>query len=127
MGMRNPGCSLTGPRAGGSQAAYQRRDLRLEAAEIIAVIDADPRPAQGIAGIHPARERPGRPVAGAARRLGHARVVVAVGIGDRVAGTAETFLAGGFGAAQLFVERIVVERGEPRMRARVRADLPAAA
>ena len=116
---------LRPPGAGGPQAAHERRDLRLEAAQVVAVVHAHPGPPQRVAGVHPARQRARGPIARPPRHLDHTRIVVAVGVCDRFAGAPEALLADGLRPPQLVLEDRVLQLGEMRVRAGVGADLPA--
>ena len=69
-------------------------------------------------------KRAARPVAGAPRRFGDSRVVIAVWVGDRLAGPLEPALADRLGPLKLVVERRVVELRETRVRAGMGPDFP---
>src|SRR6185503_2941098 len=113
------------PGARRAQAPHRGRHLEAEPALVVGVVHAHPWPFQRTRGVQAGRERAGRLVAGAPGSGRDTLVVVAVRVGDRAARAPEPPLALEPGSTQLVLERGFVDLGEMRVRAGVRADLPA--
>ena len=75
--------------------------------------------------MQPRRQGAGRRVAGGAGRRDHPLVVIAVGIGQRRTGPPQALLDILARPHQLVAQRDIVDLGQVRVGARVRADLPA--
>src|SRR5688572_25393737 len=112
------------PQPASTQAAHGPRDLHAETALVVAVVDPDSGPGQETLAVQPGRQRAGGRVPRRAGGPDAPLVVVAVGVGERRAGSPQPPLDLLARPHQLLAQRRVVERGEARMRAGVRPDLP---